>query len=325
MFIGCLAAAFALAAAYAAALSASSLLRRRRGALAAQGDSAAASGAVANLVGWRLRNGYAWAFGFVRMLERIRPAAALFDEVAQLCRAHGFMATHESAASVLLVTVGVVSAIAGMVTMSPVVSLATGVCIMAVAATVAGSARDKRHEALREAVPGALESMAACLGSGFTLLQTFQQVAADTPGPLGEAFARSAHLLETGSSAERALDELRAGAHASELAFVAVALDVQHQTGGAMRQVLDAATDSVKGELALRRALRVQTAQAKLSARVVVVMPFVLVAAFSFASPDFLMPFFSSVTGYALLALALAMQVAGIVLVRRALSVEGVA
>ena len=53
-------------------------------------------------------------------------------------------------------------------------------------------------------------------------------------------------------------------------------------------QVLEAAADTVKGELALRRALRVQTAQAKLSARVVVVMPFVLVAAFSLASPDFL-------------------------------------
>jgi tight adherence protein B len=127
-----------------------------------------------------------------------------------------------------------------------------------------------------------------------------------------------------GGSAEAALAELRDGAHASELAFVAVALDVQHQSGGAMRQVLDAAADTVKGELALRRSLRVQTAQAKLSARVVVIMPFVLVAAFSLASPDFLSPFFASPAGYALLALALIMQAAGIVLVRRALSVDGV-
>ena len=81
----------------------------------------------------------------------------------------------------------------------------------------------------------------------------------------------------------------------------------------------------VKDTLSLRRSLRVQTAQAKLSARIVVVMPFILVAAFSLVSPDFLMPFFTSVFGYALLGLALVMQVAGIVLVRRALSVEGVA
>lgn len=325
MLIGCLAVSLAFAVAFAAALSAAAYVRRRSGALAAQGGPAATSGLLANLAAWRLRNGFAWAFGAVRVLTRIRPAATLFDETAAFCRAHGFMATQESAASVLLVVTVALSALVGLLTMSPVAALATGACLLAVAATVAGSARDKRHEALREAVPGALESMAACLGSGFTLLQTFQQVASDTPSPLGEVFARSAHLLETGSSAERALDELRTGAHASELAFVAVALDVQHQTGGAMRQVLDAATDSVKGELALRRALRVQTAQAKLSARVVVVMPFLLVAAFSFASPDFLTPFFSSVTGYALLALALGMQVGGIVLVRRALSVDGVA
>ena len=74
----------------------------------------------------------------------------------------------------------------------------------------------------------------------------------------------------------------------------------------------------------LRRSLRVQTAQAKLSARVVAIMPFILVAAFSLASPDFLSPFFSGPVGYGLLTLAIVMQLAGIVLVRRALSVDGV-
>ena len=133
------------------------------------------------------------------------------------------------------------------------------------------------------------------------------------------------HVLETGGSAEEALEILRRGVHASELAFIAVALDVQHLAGGSMKQVLDAARDSMKGELALRRSLRVQTAQAKLSARIVVVMPFILVSVFSLASPDFLTPFFSSVFGYALFALAVFMQVAGVVLVHRALSVDGVA
>ncbi len=78
-----------------------------------------------------------------------------------------------------------------------------------------------------------------------------------------------------------------------------------------MRQVLDAARDSVEGELSLRRALKVQTAQAKLSAQVVSVMPFALVAVFSLVSEDFLAPFFASASGWALLALALGMQAAG--------------
>ena len=51
-------------------------------------------------------------------------------------------------------------------------------------------------------------------------------------------------------------------------------------------------------------------------------MPFLLVALFSLMSPDFLSPFFSSVLGMAVLALALVMQMAGVVIVRRMLKVE---
>ena len=305
---------------FAGVLAIDSSMRRRRASMAAQGDSFSLVG----LVAWRLRNGFPFAMAPIRKLAKIDRFARMLEEAVLQCEARGFATTRESLGSVALVCFCALSLIVGVVAGSFIAVPATLACLLMVGVVLLGNARDNREEAVREAVPDALESMAACLGSGFTLLQTFRQVADDVPGPLGETFARSAHTLEMGGSAERALEELREGAHASELAFVAVALDVQHQSGGAMRQVLDAATDTVKGELALRRSLRVQTAQAKLSARVVVVMPFVLVAAFSLASPDFLMPFFSSLFGYALLALAIIMQVAGVLLVRRALDVEGV-
>ena len=320
MLVGLMAIAASFASLFAGAQAIAIALRRRRVAMAAQGDDMS----LAGLVAWRVRNGFPFAFPLIGILLRSKAVESVLDEVVALFASRGWASSHMSAGSVVLVALVALSVLVGVVTASFVAALATLACSLAVLTVLAGNARDRRQEAVREAVPEALESMAACLGSGFTLLQTFSQVADDTPGPLGETFARSAHVLEVGGSAERALAELREGAHASELAFVAVALDVQHQSGGAMRQVLDAATDTVKGELALRRSLRVQTAQAKLSARVVVIMPFVLVAAFSLASPDFLMPFFSSAFGYALLALAIIMQVVGIVLVRRALAVEGV-
>lgn len=320
MLVGLIAIATSFACLFASVQAAAIVLRRRRASMAAQGDEMG----LAGLIAWRVRNGFPLVFPLVGVLSRHASVAGILDEVVALFAARGWASSHMAVGSVVLVAFTALSLAVGIVAASPVAAVATLACLCAVLAVLAGNARDKRQEAVREAVPEALESMAACLGSGFTLLQTFSQVADETSGPLGETFARSAHVLEVGGSAERALAELREGAHASELAFVAVALDVQHQSGGAMRQVLDAATDTVKGELALRRTLRVQTAQAKLSARVVVIMPFVLVAAFSLASPDFLMPFFASPFGYALLAVAIIMQVAGVVLVRRALAVEGV-
>lgn len=295
-------------------------LGRRRAVLAAQGEPLSPRSFAA----WRLRNGYPAIGPVVQGLMKIKAVDKLLSEAAALASRHGLIATPESAGTVLLAALCAVSLAAGLLTLSPVALIATFACAMATLLVLSGNAADKRLEEVREAVPEALESMAACVGSGFTLLQTLKQVSQETPGPLGKTFARSAHVLEVGGTASQALAQLQEGAHASELAFVAVALDVQHESGGAMKQVLDAATESVKGELALQRSLRVQTAQAKLSARIVVVMPFILVAAFSLMSPDFLMPFFSSLLGYALLGVAIVMQAAGIILVRRALAVEGV-
>ncbi len=320
VLIGCIAALSGFACFYASAVAATSVLRKRRAAIAAQGEQPNAK----NLVFWRLRNGYAPLVPAAVALMKIARVRKFAQELGALCARRGRPSSPQAVLSVVIAATLCLAAISAAVTGGPVGAVAVPACCVALLAVFVGNERDKRQEAVRDAVPAALESMSACFGSGFTLLQTFRQVADDVPDPLGATFARSAHILEMGGSAESALSVLRDGAHASELAFVAVALDVQHQSGGAMRQVLDAATDTVKGELALRRSLRVQTAQAKLSARVVAIMPFILVAAFSLASPDFLSPFFSGPIGYALLMLAIVMQVAGIFLVRRALAVEGV-
>ena len=320
LLFGVMAAASAFACLFAAAYAGGASLTRRYAAMAAQGEELGLMG----LVKWRLRNGFPFLMPMARKIARSKRVADVCDEAVLVCAQRGVAATRESVLTVGIAILAFVALVVTLITGTVIGALAVCLCAVVIAHVVAGSTRDKRREAVREAVPGALESMAACFGSGFTLLQTFNQVAKDTPGYLGETFERSAHVLETGGRAQQALDELRNDKHAADLAFVAIALDVQHESGGSMRQVLEAAGDSVKGELALRRSLRVQTAQAKLSARIVVVMPFLLVALFSLASPDFLMPFFSSVFGYALLALAVVMQLTGVFLVNRALTVDGV-
>ena len=320
LFIGVTAVLLVFVCLYATVLSAGISLRSRTASLAAQGERLS----LRALLEWRLRNGFMALLPLSEHLLGVGRINSALTDAVLLFESHGVATAQKPLMSVVLGALVVLSLVSGLVTGGVVGMLAVPACVLAILIAVMGNQSDKRDEAVREAVPIALESMSACFGSGFTLLQTFQQVALDVPDPLGSTFSRSAHVLEMGGSAQAALSELREGVCASELAFVAVALDVQHQSGGAMRQVLDAATETVKGELTLRRALRVQTAQAKLSARVVAVMPFILIAAFSLVSPDFLSPFFKSPAGYALLFAALAMQAGGIVLVRRALAVDGV-
>ncbi len=194
---------------------------------------------------------------------------------------------------------------------------------MAFASARVTALSNKRVERMTEELPNALNSMGACFHAGFTLLQTFEQLASEVDGPLAGCFARARDALRTGATTQQALAELQGDAAPRELAFVSVALRVQHASGGSMQHVLAAAADALSDELELKRSIRVQTAQARLSSKVVVGVTLGLVAVLSLATKGFLDPFFQSPLGLALLACAVCMQVGGIVMVRRLLRVGG--
>ncbi len=271
----------------------------------------------------RLETGVGFLLPLSKRLLAFGPLQACARSLAQSARAKGVATSAPALTSVVVMLSLVALVVVALLASSVVAGCAVVVCGLAMLVVWAGSLRERRQNLMREEIPSVLELMVSCFGLGFTLLQTFQQISANVPGQLGKLFGKAAHVLETGGSVDQALDLLRNRIDVPELAFVVAALEVQHRNGGAITQVLESATQSVKSELALKRSLRVQTAQAKLSARVVIVMPFILIALFSLVSPGFLAPFFESFAGYVLLGIALGMQAGGIALVHRTLSIEG--
>lgn len=262
--------------------------------------------------------------GFVSVAQKLVEGRPLYAYSQKLCQAlayRGLAATPEGVLSVVICiacTVVVLFAAAGRVALG----LLGAVGFVLLASAFASHGIEARTERMRDALPDALAAMSSCFGAGFSLLQTFDHLRKEVPGPLAEQFGNAASAMQTGDSPSRALARIQHEGGIAELSFVAVALAVQHQTGGSMQRVLDATRESLKEELELRRSLRVHTAQAKLSARVVVGVTIGLLAAMMLLSRDFLAPFFGSAVGMGLLAVALGMQVAGIVLVRRLLRVE---
>lgn len=205
---------------------------------------------------------------------------------------------------------------------SPIAGVASILCLSVLLITASKAAIDRRIANLRNSVPDTLRSMSTCFGAGYTIFQTFSHISSEGNGAIKNLFGKCTHILQTGGSISNSLDCLKNVKDVPELAFLAVALDVQHQTGGSMKPVIESAKDMIENKLELMRMLQVQTAQAKLSARIVMILPFALIAIFSIVSPGFLTPFFSSVFGFILLLIACIMQAAGIILVKKMLNVE---
>lgn len=179
----------------------------------------------------------------------------------------------------------------------------------------------KYYSEMREQVPDVLRAMAACSRSGLSLQQTLCSVKKECKSKMGVIFDIAYKRMQIGNGISESLACFENIPQIPELKFVALSLRIQHDCGGSIGPILESARESVKSEIDLMRDLEVKTSQAKLSARIVTCMPFVLLALFSFMSPDFLTPFISSVGGILVLIIALCMQMAGIYFVRKMLKV----
>lgn len=180
----------------------------------------------------------------------------------------------------------------------------------------------KRSRQLREQLPEALRGLGMCFMAGLSLEQAFVQTAEECRDPLRRELKRTVDDLHTGATVMDSLDKLDLRLGMDEMKFVSVALDIQHRTGGSMREVLDTAADSMQASFDLSRSLEVQTAQARMSAKIVSIMPLVLLVVLSLVMEGYLATFFSSAAGLSLLLCALGMEVVGILIIRRILGLD---
>lgn len=179
-----------------------------------------------------------------------------------------------------------------------------------------------RKDRLREQLPDALRGLGMCFMAGLSLEQAFDQTAQECREPLRSELRQTVNSLRTGSSIMESLDSLDARLSMDDMRFVTVALEIQHRTGGSMREVLDAAADSMLASFDLSRSLEVQTAQARMSARVVSILPVALVVVLSLTMEGYLATFFSSSAGLMLLLCAVGMQAVGILVIRKILDID---
>ena len=257
---------------------------------------------------------------FSKKLLRLSVVEKGANNIAVLFAMKGKKASEEQVISCLLAAACVAIVLGFVFAGSLVFGISLGLCVVTGTLTFSGSRLAKATNDMREQVPDAIQCMANCSASGFSLMQTFEQAEKECSGPLGKTFALAHRRMKLGSSIDEALEVFDNVKSVPELKFISIAFRVQHVAGGPISEVLDCARDSVLSELELARTLRVQTSQAKMSATIVTIMPFILLAVFSFMSPGFITCFFTSIIGFCVFCVAFTMQATGILMVRKTLA-----
>lgn len=213
---------------------------------------------------------------------------------------------------------GCVGALVG----GPVVGIAVGV-----ASAIAPVAMDrKRNAGRRTAIDGqlldAVTAIASALRSGRSLGQALTTAADEADDPLSTILADTAHAASLGVPMDEALDRFADAVGGSDVRLVSGVLKVHRRTGGALAASLDDVAKTLADRREAARELRSLTAQARLSAAILGLLPLGFFLFLSVVARRDIESVYRTTAGASAIGIGLALQGAAFVWIRRLLRVD---
>ncbi len=213
------------------------------------------------------------------------------------------------------------TAIAALVGHLPAALVVAGV--LALAPWVALDLRARsRERAFASQLPDMLQLLATTLRSGFSLLQGLDTVSRQLADPLGEAMRKVVAEARLGRPLADALADLADRVDSRDFAWVVTAIAIQREVGGNLAELLDIVAETMTARSAMRREVRTLTAEGRLSAIILAVLPIAIGVFVYIVNPGYLSPLFHSTLGKIVFFGAIVLAVFGVVWMQRIVDIE---
>ena len=218
------------------------------------------------------------------MLERanvpLRPAEALFFY----------------AISVVLIGV-VLLAVAS----NPIVAVIGLVVVALVPPAILSFLAGRRRKKFESLLPDTLQLMSSTLRAGYSLMQGIEAVSQEVSEPMGRELRRVVTEARLGRPLEEALDGIGRRMQSGDFAWAVMAIRIQREVGGNLAELLVTVADTMTERERLRRDVKALTAEGKISAIVLGIMPLGLGGFIYSINPEYMEPLFNTGPGKVML------------------------
>ena len=177
--------------------------------------------------------------------------------------------------------------------------------------------RERYRTAVQAGIPAAAEAIADALGGGHSLRAALTETSRSTGGPVGHELGRVAAELAAGARTDDALEAMRRRSSSPAVDTLVAACLVQRRAGGDLARLLRDSARTLEEQYRLEREVRAATAQARFTGLLVVLLPLGGALLAELASPGFLAGLWSSFLTAWLVGIALVLQLAAAILIRR--------
>lgn len=182
--------------------------------------------------------------------------------------------------------------------------------------------RRRRLDKIEEQLPDAIDVIKRALRAGHPFNAAIKLVADDMDQPIAREFELTFSDLNYGNDVRRAMLGLLTRVPSVTVMALITSVLVQRDTGGNLAEILDQIAKIVRSRFRFERKVRSLSAEGRMSAWVLALVPVGLVALLSVASPDYLPVLLKNPTGHKLLYGAGVLAVLGVLWIRRIIQIE---
>ena len=174
----------------------------------------------------------------------------------------------------------------------------------------------KTEHKFEEIFPDAVDTMGRMVRAGLPISAAVRTVAVETPAPVSTVFAAVGDQLRIGVPIEDVLNESSATVGLPDFRFFAIAVGLQHETGGDLTQALENLSELMRKRRAARLKAKAATGEIRMTAYTLAAIPVVTVGALLAVRPGYLMPLVADPRGHVIVASALGCFLAAFVSMR---------
>lgn len=182
--------------------------------------------------------------------------------------------------------------------------------------------RARRCERIEQQLPDALQMLAGTARAGLSLPAALRQVTTELAPPLAQELLLVQHEQRLGVSLDDVLENLALRVPAQPVKLMVSAMRIANETGGGLAETLERTATTLRSQQAMELKIRALTAQGKLQAWVVGLLPIFLLWVLSRMEPDAMAMLWTTRLGWGVLAAVLVMEFIGVLLIRRIVAID---
>ncbi|MBC7454128.1 MAG: type II secretion system F family protein [Massilia sp.] len=182
--------------------------------------------------------------------------------------------------------------------------------------------RARRLVKLEQQLPDALDLLVRALRAGHAFGAGLQMIGEEMAEPIASEFRFVHDEVNFGVSLEQALSNLSVRIPVTDLRYFVVAVLIQRDSGGNLTEVLGNLSRLIRQRLKLFWHVRVLSAEGRMSAWLLSLLPFVIAALMTVFNPEFMTPLWHDPIGVTIVRSMLLSMACGILLLRKIIRIR---